>query len=68
MYTLFYDNGTGWFDAASRHVTLAAAIAAARRDWQHRQHITGPDNKVVWADYSRPDLTKDPRTGAWVKV
>jgi len=68
MYTLWYDNGTGWFDAASRHVTLAAAIAAARQGWQPRQHITGPGNEVVWADYPRSDLTKDPRSNTWVKV
>lgn len=33
-YYLWYDNGSGWCDCASKHATLAEAIAAAGRGWQ----------------------------------
>lgn len=50
-YFLWYDNGTGYYDCASYHATLEAAIAAARTGWQTGQRITrGPDKtkNIVW--------------------
>lgn len=51
---LWYDNGSGYFDCASSHPTLAAAIVAAEKGWQTHQRITaagGDGNNpaaIVW--------------------
>jgi len=52
-FLLWYDNGTGWFDCASQHDDLDAAIRAAKSDWQEtRQYITTADeNEIVWRNY-----------------
>ena len=52
-FFLWYNNGSGHFDCASAHVTLAAAIAAARSGWRTSQHIsTDPAGTViVWKNY-----------------
>lgn len=54
-YFLWYDNGSGWYDCASKHATLAEAIAAAGRGWQPvGQRITRGERDVpearVWED------------------
>ena len=53
-YLLWYENGTGHFDCASRHSTLAAAIQAAGEGWKTHQRLTrsgGDGNNpadIVW--------------------
>lgn len=50
MYYLFFDNGMGHFDCASKHDTLAGAIQAAGEGYQARQYITDGKN-IVWKNY-----------------
>jgi len=40
QHLLWYDNGTGHFDCASSHPTLAAAIEVAGKGWKTHQRIT----------------------------
>lgn len=40
MFYLWYDNGTNYFDCASKHDALDDAIKAAGEGWKTRQHIT----------------------------
>lgn len=50
-YLLWYDNGTGHFDCASRHSTLEEAIEAAKTGWKPRQYTTRGQDEVVWRNY-----------------
>lgn len=49
-FSLLYDNGSGYYDCASVHETLAGAIKAAGEGWQTDMYITDDlaCQNVVW--------------------
>jgi hypothetical protein len=53
-FFLWYDNGTDYFDCASKYDTLAEAIKAAGEGYQSRQYITtDPQGKIgVWSNWT----------------
>lgn len=53
FFFLWYDNGSGYFDCASKHNSLADAVKVARQGWQPRQRVSTDKRgrNIVWRNY-----------------